>query len=132
MRTTKDKKMKDKRRIRGGHRVGQRGQGTTAGLEEDKTRTQSPDTQPGHRVQGRGQPVWPALFSKRQPQCKLFLEQTQMTQHDTTRVVTVLQERHGTRTSHESLSSHFSLQLPLESSGYQCLQSARRIGVSWH
>ena len=35
MRTTEDKKMKDKRRIRGGHRVVQRGQRTKTGQEED-------------------------------------------------------------------------------------------------
>ena len=58
------------RRTRGGHGVGQRGQRTIAGQlqapggqEEDKGRTR-----PGHSVQGRGQRLWPALFSKREPQ----------------------------------------------------------------
>ena len=52
---------KDKRMTKGGHRGGQRGQGTT---EQRRTRGgQDLDTEPGHRVQGRFQPVWPALFS---------------------------------------------------------------------
>ena len=66
------------RRTRGGHRVGQRGQRTTAGQlqapggqEEDK----DPDTEPGHRVQWRCQPVWPAVFSLREnPNSKLLGE----------------------------------------------------------
>ena len=43
-------------------RAGQRGQRTTAGQEEDKTRPQSLATEVGQRVQGRGQSVWPAIF----------------------------------------------------------------------
>ena len=53
MRATEDKKMKDKRRIRGGHRVVQRGQRTTAGPEEDKRRTQGWPARPEDNSRSR-------------------------------------------------------------------------------
>ena len=69
-RQEKSRTREDKRRTRPGHRArpqssGRTGQSVCPGLvsaargqEEDKTQPQ----EPGHRVQGRGQSVWPALF----------------------------------------------------------------------
>ena len=62
-----EKDKEDRRRTKGKHRVGQRGQRTKG--------RQDPDTKPGHRAQGRGQPVWPALFFLREnPNSKLLGE----------------------------------------------------------
>ena len=62
-RRTRGGQEKDKGRIRGGHRVGQRGQRTTGGQEEDTgLASAAKGQQPGHRHQGCGEPVNSKLF----------------------------------------------------------------------
>ena len=67
--------LEDKKRTKEGQEEDKR----TRGQDEDKRRTQQQQdkgrTRPGHRVQGRDQPVWPApCFLRENPNTKLLGE----------------------------------------------------------